>query len=143
MGGSGFVANDIASLVGPIFECNRNKRRVKIEEYCTIQIGFQYEQAVLNAFSEVDNSLAQYRTYNEENAIRKTQIIAAPKALELTRAKYDFGYSSFYEVLIQENYLFEAELEESFTFQENQLNHWLLQSIRWGLVIIQNYILIN
>ena len=114
----GFVANGFGNLVGPIFEFNRNKRRIKIAEYQAQQAYYGYEQTVLNAFAEVDNALAQYRTYAEEQAIRDQQVIAARKALELTRAKYDFGYSSYYEVLIQENYLFDAELAASVTLQQ-------------------------
>jgi multidrug efflux system outer membrane protein len=113
----GFVANGFAGIVGPIFEFRKNKRRVKAEEYRTEQLVYRYEQTVLDALSEVDNALVEYRTYGEEHRVRALQMQAARKALELTRAKYDYGYTSYYEVLIQENYLFEAELEESFTKQ--------------------------
>jgi multidrug efflux system outer membrane protein len=89
-----------------------------VEEYRTQQVAYQYEQVVLNAFADVDNALAEYRTYNQEHEIRRLQVIAARKSLELTRAKYDYGYSSYYEVLIQENYLFDAELAESTTLQQ-------------------------
>ena len=116
--GSGFVANGFANLVGPIFQFGQNKRRIKIEEYRTKQVMYSYEQTVLRAFAEVDNALAQYRTYNEELQVRQNLTKAAKKSLELTRAKYDYGYSSYYEVLIQENYLFDAELAESVTLQQ-------------------------
>ena len=113
----GFVANGFAGIVGPIFEFRKNRRRVKAEQYRTEQLVYRYEQTVLEALSEVDNALVEYRTYTEEHRVRALQMEAARKALELTRAKYDYGYTSYYEVLIQENYLFEAELEESFTKQ--------------------------
>ena len=118
LGAGGFVANGFASVAGPIFEFGRNKRRIRVEQYRTQQVAYQYEQVVLNAFADVDNALAEYRTYNQEHEIRRLQVIAARKALELTRAKYDYGYSSYYEVLIQENYLFDAELAESTTLQQ-------------------------
>ncbi len=118
LGAGGFVANGFASIAGPIFEFGKNKRRIRVEEYRTQQVAYQYEQVVLNAFADVDNALAEYRTYNQEHEIRRLQVIAARKALELTRAKYDYGYSSYYEVLIQENYLFDAELAESTTLQQ-------------------------
>jgi multidrug efflux system outer membrane protein len=118
IGSGGFVANGFAGLVGPIFEFGRNKRRIRAEEYRMQQLAYQYEQVVLNAFADVDNALAQYRTYDQEHKIRQTQVLAARKALELTEAKYDFGYSSYYEVLIQQNYLFDAELAESITLQQ-------------------------
>jgi outer membrane protein, multidrug efflux system len=115
--GSGLVANGFGGLVGPIFEFQRNKRRIKLEEYRTKELSHAWEQTVLEAFAEVDNSLADYRTYTQELEIRKAQTIASRKALELTRARYDFGYSSYYEVLLQENFLFDAELAESLITQ--------------------------
>ncbi len=118
LGGAGFVANGFANIVGPLFEFGKNKRRVRIAEYGTQAVLHEYEQTVLTAFSDVDNALAQYRTYAEEYEIRKQQVVASRKALELTQAKYDFGYSSYYEVLLQENYLFDAELAESTTLQQ-------------------------
>jgi multidrug efflux system outer membrane protein len=117
LGSSGFVANGFAGLAGPIFQFNQNKRFVSVQRYRTEQVLRDYEQTIIGAFSEVDNALAQYRNAMEENEIRAHQKVAAKKALELTRARYDFGYSSYYEVLIQENYLFEAELQESLTLQ--------------------------
>jgi multidrug efflux system outer membrane protein len=117
LSGSGLVANGFGNLVGPIFEFQKNKRRIRVEEYRTKEISHAWEQTVLEAFADVDNSLADYRTYTQELEIRKAQTIASRKALELTRARYDFGYSSYYEVLIQENYLFDAELAESLTTQ--------------------------
>ena len=117
LGSSGFVANGFAGIVGPIFQFNQNKRFVKVQQYRTEQVLREYEQTIISAFSDVDNALAQYRNANEENLVRAHQAITARRALSLTRARYDFGYSSYYEVLIQENYLFEAELEESLTLQ--------------------------
>lgn len=118
IGGGGLVANGFGNLVGPIFEFQRNKRRVKVEEYRAKELAYAWEQTLLQAYADVDNALGEYKTYTEELEIRKIQTVAARKALELTRARYNYGYSSFYEVLIQENYLFDAELAESVTVQK-------------------------
>ena len=115
--GSAMVANAFGNIAGPIFEFGKNKRRVKLEEYRTQELAYNWQQSVLAAYADVDNALANYRTFTEELNIRKAQTIAARKSLELTRARYDYGYSSYYEVLIQENYLFDAELAESVTVQ--------------------------
>jgi multidrug efflux system outer membrane protein len=117
LGAGGFVANGFGGLVGPIFEFNRNKRRISQFQYQVQEVTRQYEQTVLTAFADVDNALAQYRTYAEELEVRKAQVVAARKSLMLTEAKYNYGYSSYYEVLIQQNYLFDAELAESTTQQ--------------------------
>jgi multidrug efflux system outer membrane protein len=117
LSGSGLVANGFGGLVGPIFQFQQNKRRIRVEEFRTKELSYAWEQTVLEAFADVDNSLADYRTYTEELEIRKAQTIASRKALELTRARYNYGFSSYYEVLLQENFLFDAELAESLTIQ--------------------------
>ncbi len=48
-------------------------------------------------------------------AARIRQVEAARKALMLTKAKYDSGYSSYLEVLIAESYAFDAEMMLSMT----------------------------
>jgi multidrug efflux system outer membrane protein len=118
IGGGGLVANGFGNLAGPIFEFQRNKRRVRVEEYRAQELAFAWEQTLLQAYADVDNALAEYRTYAEELEIRIKLTNDARKSLELIRARYNYGYSSFYEVLIQENYLFDAELAESVTLQK-------------------------
>lgn len=117
MTGGGFLANGIAGIFGPLFQFNKNRRLKKAEEFKTQQTLYQYEQTILEAFADVDNSLAGYRTYNEEYDILKKQVEASRKALELSQARYDFGYTDYTEVIIQQTNLFDAELQESFTLQ--------------------------
>jgi multidrug efflux system outer membrane protein len=114
----GFVASGAGSLVGPLFEFNKNRSRKRAEEYRFKQVAYAYDQTVLQAFSDVDNSLYGYRSYNEQYEILDKQVIAATKALELTQARYDFGYTSYLEVIIQEDNLFEAENQRSFILQK-------------------------
>jgi multidrug efflux system outer membrane protein len=61
------------------------------------------------ALSDVENALTSIRIFREEHAARVRQVEAARKALMLTKARYDEGYSSYLEVLIAESYAFEAE----------------------------------
>jgi outer membrane protein, multidrug efflux system len=125
LGSSGFVANGFGGLTGPIFNFGQNKRLVEIEKRRTEQLAFGYQQRVLNAFAEVDNSLAAYHLFDEEHKQRQIQVEASRKAFVLSRARYDFGYTSYLEVIIQENALFDAELSESITLQQ-KLNSMVL-----------------
>ena len=77
------------------------------------QAYYQYQQTVLGAFGDVDNALASLRTFTEEYEHRRQQVEAATKALNLSRARYDFGYTSYLEVIIMENDLFDAQFQES------------------------------
>ncbi|MEI7757788.1 MAG: efflux transporter outer membrane subunit [Bacteroidota bacterium] len=115
---NGFVANGFGGLVGPIFQFGQNKRRVDVERIRTQQSQLVYEQTILASFTDVNNALIATKTFEEEYAKRKIQVDAGTKALELSQARYDYGYTSYLEVLIQENNLFDAELQESVLMQQ-------------------------
>jgi multidrug efflux system outer membrane protein len=117
----GFVANGFAQLTGPLFNFNRNKNIVEIEKQRTQQVMYQYRQTVLSAFIDVDNALSNYRTYVDEYDAKKKQVDAAEKSLQLYRAKYDNGYTSYLEVTVQETNLLDAQLQLSLT-QQGKLN---------------------
>jgi outer membrane protein, multidrug efflux system len=114
----GLVANGFGSLVGPLFNWGQNKKLVEVEKHRTEQLYYQYQQTALNAFADVDNALASYRNLNEEHLARQQQVEAAAKALKLSQARYDDGYTSYLEVIIMQTNLFDAQLLESTTLQQ-------------------------
>ena len=99
------------SILGPIFNWGKNKRRVDIQKEVASQALHGYEQAVLNAFREVDDALIDVNTYGREVASRERQKAAATNAATLSRARYDGGQTAYLEVLDTERSLFSAELE--------------------------------
>jgi multidrug efflux system outer membrane protein len=109
------AAGAAGMIMGPIFEFGKNKRRVDIQRA-------EAEIAVNNflntyriALADVENSLVGIQSYREEYAARTRQVQAARKALMLTKAKYDSGYTSYLEVLIAESYAYDAEMLASVT----------------------------
>jgi len=103
------------NLVGPIFEFGKNKRRVDAQRYSTEQYNYQYQKTVLNAFAEVDNSLASLRLYRMEHDAYKSALEAASKAYGLTEKRYYDGYTNYLELLNQQDNLLNAEFNESAT----------------------------
>jgi multidrug efflux system outer membrane protein len=101
------------SILGPIFNWGKNKRRVEIQKETARQALYRYEQAVLNAFSEVDNALIDIDTYGREVESRERQKAAAIQAATLSRARYDGGQTAYLEVLDTERSQFNAELESA------------------------------
>jgi multidrug efflux pump subunit AcrA (membrane-fusion protein) len=99
------------SILGPIFNWGKNKRRVDIQKEVASQALYRYEQAVLNAFREVDDALIDVNTYGREVESRERQKAAATNAALLSRARYDGGQTAYLEVLDTERSLFNAELE--------------------------------
>jgi multidrug efflux system outer membrane protein len=114
---NGLVANGFGSLFGPLFNWGQNKKLVEVEKRRTEALYYQYQQTTLNAFADVDNALAEYRNLNLEHLARQQQVQAAAKALMLSQARYDNGYTSYLEVIIMQTNLFDAQLLESTTLR--------------------------
>lgn len=101
------------TLLGPLIDFGKNKRRVEIEEQKTQQALYQYENTVLTAFREVEDALVEIVTYRQELAAIDRQQKAAKNANHLSKERYDKGVSSFLEVLDTERTLFGADLQQS------------------------------
>jgi len=115
--GDAVIGSITGQLTGPIFRFGQNKRRVETERAIAKQYGYQYEKTVLQAFAEVENSLAEIRTYRNEFNARQTQVVATEKSLILSKALYDNGYTSFLQVLDAERELYNSQFEKSLALQ--------------------------
>jgi len=111
-------------ILGPIFDFNKNKRRVEIEEQKTKQALYQYENTVLTAFREVEDALIEIATYRNELAAIDRQLKASNNATELSQERYDKGVSSYLEVLDTERTLFSTDLQQS-QLQQLYLNSYV------------------
>ena len=125
-GSLGYASNELASvttdggvwsvsgqILGPLLDFNKNKRRVEIEEQKTAQALYFYENILLNAFREVEDSLVEIATYRNELAAIDRQEKSARNANYLSKQRYDKGVSSFLEVLETERSLFSVALKQS------------------------------
>ena len=100
-------------LLGPLINFGKNKRRVEIEEQKMQQALYQFENAVLIAFREVEDALVEISTYRDELSALERQQEAALSANKLSKERYDKGVTSYLEVLETERALFNAELQLS------------------------------
>lgn len=105
------------SILGPIFNFGKNKRRVEVERKRTEQAYLMYDQVVLNAFRETEDALIAVTTYRDQLEAVVRQRVAAENATRLSRARYDEGITSYLEVLDSERTLFDASLSASATLQ--------------------------
>ncbi len=115
---NGAAWNIGAGLLGPLFNFNKNKRRVQIEKAKTEQALYQYRKTILFAFKEVEDALIDIKTYNEEIKSRQDHFNAANNAKNLSQQRYDKGVTSYLEVLETQRQAFESELGLSKTKQE-------------------------
>jgi multidrug efflux system outer membrane protein len=118
---SSYLQNASATVVGPLFNFGKNKRRVDIYRQIAEESRLSYQKTCIVAVAEVEQALQNVRTYKEEWAARNRQVIAARKNLELSDARYYNGYVSYLEVLEVQRSLFDAELSLS-QLTQNQLS---------------------
>ncbi len=106
-----------ASLLGPVFEWGKNARRVDIERELAKQYLYDYENTVLTALLEVDNSLIELSTYREELIANEMKMRAAKNASSLSRQRYYQGVTSYLEVMENQRQEFDARLAFSENYQ--------------------------
>ena len=106
------------SLFAPIFDFNKNKLRVVIEEEKAKQALYFYQNTVLFAFKDVEDALSEVHTYDDQIAAVERQFTAAKNAASLSEMRYDKGVTSYLEVLETQRQLFDAGLELSAVKQE-------------------------
>jgi len=135
---SGFFTSDnktwglSAGLIAPVFNAGRNKRRVEVEIARTEQALLNYQQTVLQALQEVEDSLISVSTFEREVVARDKQEEAAASAAMLSRARYDGGVTSYLEVLESERSLFRAELLASSTHRQQLVSYITLYKALGG-----------
>lgn len=112
------------SILSPIFNFGKNKRRVEVERKKAEEMLYNYEYTVLNAFREVEDALISITTYNEELDAREIHFKAAENSAKLSGLRYDKGVTSYLEVLENERSAFEAELAATETYR-NLLNSYV------------------
>ena len=110
--------NLLANLFAPIFNAGQLRAVEETQRQRAEQARLGYEQAVLDGLRDVEDSLTRVRTSRNEHLARQRQLAAARNAARLSRARYDGGLVSYLEVLDSERSLFQAELLESQTRQQ-------------------------
>ncbi len=97
-------------LAGPLFYWGQLKRAADIEQSKRFQSLFAYENTVLFALTEVENTLVEINTLKLEIEISERRKASAINALTLSSQRYDKGVTSYLEYLEQQRQAFDAEL---------------------------------
>ncbi|MBI4001488.1 MAG: efflux transporter outer membrane subunit [Nitrospira defluvii] len=113
---SRLVANETAfgvagpGLAAPLLNAQILGFQQRAAEAQARQAVAQYEQSVLVAFKEVEDSLVAVRTVREQRTAQLQQVEALRSALSLANLRYKGGLANYLDVLIAQRNLFEAEL---------------------------------
>lgn len=94
----------------PIFNAGRNMAQLEGAEAKQKEALIRYQQAVQEAFRDVDDALIAYQKVRETRLYQEQLIEAAQKALALAELRYKNGVSSYLDVLDAQRQLFNAEI---------------------------------
>jgi multidrug efflux system outer membrane protein len=88
-----------AGLLAPIFDAGRRAARVEQTEARREQAVAGYQRAIETGFREVADALVNVQESAQAEDELRGRLEAARKALELSRLRYESGYSPYLEVL--------------------------------------------
>ena len=113
-----------ASLLGPLFQFGKNKKRAEMARFETKALLHNYENSVLQAFKEVEDALISIETLKEELIAQQMRYKAATNAEMLSDKRYMLGETSYLEVLDSQRQSFNAQLDYTQT-RMNLLNSYI------------------
>jgi len=98
------------AVTGPLLNAQILGFQQRAAEAQTRQALARYEQTILVAFREVEDSLVAVSTAREQAGAQEKQVNALRSALHLADLRYRGGLANYLDVLIAQRNLFEAEL---------------------------------
>jgi multidrug efflux system outer membrane protein len=102
-------------LFQPLFNAGRNKRNYEANLARFQQSLAIYQSAALNAYREVADALVTIEKLASVRVEQEAGVVALRDASKLSRARYENGLSSYLEILIADQQLFELELQLALT----------------------------
>jgi outer membrane protein TolC len=99
-----------------------------VEDALTEQALIRYEQTVLKAMEDVENSLVDYAEESSRREILEGSVVAAQKSVELVKVLYITGLTDFQNVLDMERSLFEQQ--DDFASSEGSVTQNLIRVYR-------------
>lgn len=128
-----FLASAIGSLTQPLFNNGANIARLRIAKAQEQEAKLAFQQALLNAGSEVSNALSLYQNTSDKVESRRIQVDSSKKASEDTKELFKLGNSTYLEVLSAEQSYLSAQLSQvSDSFDRMQAVVSLYQTLGGG-----------
>jgi multidrug efflux system outer membrane protein len=111
-----FNSNSLAFSVGPslrwkLLYWGSIRQNIESRKAASEQAIARYQQTVLRAIEEVENSLVSYHNQADREKILKRAVDATARSVQLSESRYDNGLISFQPVLDSQRELLKSEAE--------------------------------
>lgn len=100
----------IAQITGPLLDFGKRKRKYKAAVAAYDQSRYDYEKAVIGAFTEVNTSIIAYNRYRENHKVKSELRDAAAKYVQLAWLQYRGGTLNYLDVLDAQRRYFESQI---------------------------------
>jgi multidrug efflux system outer membrane protein len=100
-----------AGLFQPLFNAGRIRSNYEAARARFEQAVAEYQQTAINAYREVADALIAIQKLAVVRVEQQAGVAALRDASQLSRERYDIGLSSYLEILIADQQLFQLELE--------------------------------
>ena len=118
-----FLASAVGSLTQPLFNKGQIMAQYRIAKAQQEEASLSFQQALLNAGSEVNDALVACQTSKAKTLLFEKQIQSLEKALESTSLLMEHGTTTYLEVLTARQSLLSAQLSQTANrFTEIQLS---------------------
>jgi multidrug efflux system outer membrane protein len=109
--GDSFIWSLGANLFQPLFNAGRIRGNYEAARARFDQAMAEYQQTAINAYREVSDSLIAIQKLAAIRVEQQAGVVALRDASTLSRERYDIGLSSYIEILLADQQLFQLELE--------------------------------
>lgn len=128
-----FVASAVGSLTQPLFARGQLIGQLKIAKAQQEEASLSFQQALLNAGSEVNNALTAWQTSREKRELLNKQVESLQTTLRSTSLLMEHGTTTYLEVLTARQSLLSAQLSQTANrFTEIQSLITLYQALGGG-----------
>ena len=120
-----FLASAVGSLTQPLFNKGQITAQYRIAKAQQEEASLAFQQALLNAGSEVNDALVACQSSKAKTALYEKQITSLEKALESTSLLMEYGTNTYLEVLTARQSLLSAQLSQTanrFTEIQSMIN---------------------
>ena len=108
-----FLASAVGSLTQPLFNKGQIMAQYRIAKAQQEEASLSFQQALLNAGSEVNDALVACQTSKAKTLLFEKQIQSLEKALESTSLLMEHGTTSYVDVLTARQSLLSAQLSQT------------------------------
>lgn len=101
----------VGSISGTVFDFGRKKRKYKAAIAVYDQARYQYEKAVIQAFTEVNTAIEAYKDAHDTYILKNELCSAAANYIRLAALQYQGGTLNYIDVLDAQRRYFEAQVD--------------------------------